>query len=262
MLASLLVTVLCSVADSSVQTTAVLANVNTVADEVTTDMLGNIYVISDATITKYNENGKELYHYTDNIAGSPAVTDVSDPMRILLFYPDQNTITFLDRSLSKLEQSVALDRITSLSPVTVCNSTRGSFWLIDRQDLRLKCYDRNLGILVQSQPLNGIVNISDTCRMQESENHLLLLVRSKGIYVFDRFGNQLTFLPKKEALSAKLNAGKIEVSSDLGFSVIEILNGKQSVTWQPFQNKYILHLLQNKYIGWNKNGFVIFEQMP
>jgi hypothetical protein len=263
MLTSLLTVLLCTVADTSISGQPnVLARVNTAIDEIITDMLGNIYVVSDATITQYDENGRKLFHYTDNIAGSPATTDVSDPMRIMLFYPDQNMLTFLDRTLSKLEQSVMLDRISPLSPITACNSSRGSFWLLDRQDLRLKCYDRSLNILVQSQSLADLINLSDNCHLQESENHLILQVKRKGIYLFDRFGNLLTFFPQKEVLFARLNAGKIEVSANTGFYETEIANGKQTPGWKPFPGMYILHLLRNKFICWNKNGFVIIEQKP
>ena len=59
-------------------------------DQLQTDVLNNIYVLTGNTLRKYSTEGKEICHYTNNQLGFPASFDCTDPLSIQLFYPDQN----------------------------------------------------------------------------------------------------------------------------------------------------------------------------
>ena len=60
------------------------------------DPLGNIYIIQDNEISRYNRQYKNIARYSNAYLGQPASLDVSDPLRLLVFYKDYNQLLWLD----------------------------------------------------------------------------------------------------------------------------------------------------------------------
>ena len=70
-------------------------------DQLQTDVLENIYVLTGNTLRKFSAEGKELCHFTNNSLGIPTSFDCSDPLNIQVFYPDQNRIVYVDQTRTK-----------------------------------------------------------------------------------------------------------------------------------------------------------------
>ncbi len=235
--------------------------VNIEVEQLQTDVLGNVYVLNSNTLTKLTSEGKQLCHYTNNQLGFPASFDCSDPLNIQLFYPDQNKVVFLDKSLSQLNEAISLDVITNSSPLAICNSTRASFWILNKQELRLQCFDRNLKLTVQSQQLNDIIRTTSQCKLYESENQIVLLVKSKGIYLFDRFGGLQRFFPESKAEFALIRDNILYISTKQFLSRIEILTGKKTTIPNFHSDMFMFPLLNNKIIAFNQAGFIILSEL-
>src|SRR6186997_3025208 len=68
----------------------------------TVDNLDNIYILNSRNqIKKLNANGDSIAVYNDiKKYGSATFIDVSNPLKILLYYKDFATVVFLDRFLN------------------------------------------------------------------------------------------------------------------------------------------------------------------
>ncbi|UPT66170.1 MAG: hypothetical protein M0D57_17035 [Sphingobacteriales bacterium JAD_PAG50586_3] len=59
------------------------------------DKLDNVYVINDNEIFKYKPDGKLFNRYSNKSLGKVTMIDVSNPLKILLFYKDFSRIVYL-----------------------------------------------------------------------------------------------------------------------------------------------------------------------
>ena len=229
-------------------------------DQLQTDVLEKIYVLTGNTLRKFSAEGKELCHFTNNNLGIPASFDCSDPLNIQLFYPDQNKIVYVDQTLSQLNQALSLDAISSSAPIAICNSAQASFWVLNKQELKLQCYNRNFELLIQSQPLNEIIRSNSQCKLTASENQLLLLVKGKGVYLFNHFGEQQRFFPEAKAEIAILRNNTLYISTKTGLQKINSLTGKKINIPNPQSQMFIFPLSDKKYIGFSPKGFSILTE--
>src|ERR1700690_3966530 len=70
------------------------------ADQITTDQLGNFYIIKNDVLEKYDLKGALTKTYNNKTFGKIDLVDASNPMKVLLFYKNFSQIVFLDNTLS------------------------------------------------------------------------------------------------------------------------------------------------------------------
>src|SRR5215471_5938120 len=67
------------------------------------DAFHQLYVLSaDGSISKYDSTGKLLDSYHENKYGNNARPDASNPLQLLVNYPDYSVIVLLDNTLSEI----------------------------------------------------------------------------------------------------------------------------------------------------------------
>ncbi len=153
------------------------------------DNLGQIYVISRAnTFEKYAPDGQFLARYSQNRLGRAAFADVSNPLKIMLFYPDFRSVVLLDRNLTELG---ILDLEAVGLPMVSCVATSGdgNLWVYDEVNFQLKKISAAGEILMESQPLNFLLDQpARPVLLRENENSVFLCDAEMGIFQFDLYG--------------------------------------------------------------------------
>lgn len=162
-----------------------------------TDQLGNLYIVSDNTLYKYYANSEIISNYRNNQLGKLAFADVSNPFKVLLFFPDFSQIVIVDNKLSETTR-IDLRQLDIQQIGAVCTSYNDALWVYDTQDQNLKRIDNNLKITNISQKLGQIIpEPLAPDLMTENENFLYVNNPASGILVFDKFGTYLKTLPLK-----------------------------------------------------------------
>ncbi len=164
----------------------------------TTDNLKNIYTVTtENQVVKYDSTGLLLHSYNNKSLGQPTSLDVSNPMKLLLYYKDFSTIVWLDNTLSEIAE-------TQLSPIGIiqspvaCLSQDGNFWVYDEADQRLKKINSQLEVMHESPTMQSISDKPiQTFLMMEENQQLFVSDSSQGVFVFDQFGNFLNKIPVK-----------------------------------------------------------------
>lgn len=161
----------------------------------TTDKLGNAYVIADNQLLQFNSKGQPLANYNEPNLGSLRTIDASNPMKLVLYYPDFAQINTLDTKLS-LQSTVNLRNIGIIQPTLVCNSDHLGYWIYDMQDFQLKKIDLNLQLQIQSGDITQTIggNILPNFLVEAGE-YVYLNNPSTGILVFDLFGTYFKTIP-------------------------------------------------------------------
>jgi len=176
---------------------------------ITTDDLQNVYVITaENSLVKFDSTGRKQFVYNQNRFGQLEFVDATNPLKLVLSYPDFGTVVMLDNTLSEVGV-VLLKQFGVYNYATVCFSSRdNNFWVYDEDDYKLKKLDRNGNIIITSTDM--IMQLGEVVHpayMQEANQYLYVSDTSKGILVFDLYGVYFETLPFK-------NIKKFEVKGD------------------------------------------------
>jgi hypothetical protein len=161
----------------------------------TTDRLGNAYVIVENQLLEFDSLGKPKANYSQRNSGTLTSVDAGNPLKILLFYRDFARLELLNNKLSK-ESTVDLRDAGIMQPLVVCQSYLNGYWIFDQQDFSLKKIDLNLRLVFQSNDMNQTLGYTlQPESITEANDFIYLNNPATGILVFDKFGSYYKTIP-------------------------------------------------------------------
>ena len=151
------------------------------------DNLNNIYVLSDGELIKYNAKGKKLYTYSNNKLGDISYVDISNPLKILAYFKEFNSLLILDNKLTEISNAYKLSN--KLEDIDIyCQSSNGGFWAFSTYTNSIIRLDKKL-IIQFENPINFKTDSEITCYKMVEHHNNIYLGTNKGIKVFDSLGN-------------------------------------------------------------------------
>lgn len=173
-------------------------------DFITTDNLGNIYVIVGNQLLQFDPAGKPKANFSENSLGELRSIDASNPMKLVLFYPDFGRIILLNSQLS-IQSHIYLRQLGIEQASIACGSDYGGYWVFDRQDFQLKKVDLNLQVVYQSGDLLSLTGLSISPNyLSEYDGFVYMNDPKNGIFVFDRYGTYYKTIPLKVPTSFQI----------------------------------------------------------
>jgi hypothetical protein len=167
-------------------------------DDFFVDNLGNIYLIKDEELTKYLPTGKKFAAYSNLRLGRISSIDVTNPLKILVYYRDFQQIIFLDNQLSVNSDAVSLEKLELQQTHLVAASSNNSFWIYDKLNNELIRFNENSKRTGSTGNLKQILNTDlNPLHMKEYNGHLYLNDPEQGIFVFDLFCTFNRLVPLK-----------------------------------------------------------------
>jgi len=161
----------------------------------TTDRLGNAYVIVENQLLEFDSLGKPKANYAVANTGGLTSIDASNPLKILLFYRDFAKLQLLNNKLS-IESTIELRNVGIQQPLVACQSYLDGYWIFDQQDFSLKKIDLNLRIVYQSSNMNQTLGYSlQPESITEANDFIYMNNPATGILVFDKFGSYYKTIP-------------------------------------------------------------------
>jgi len=165
------------------------------ADEfIGVDKFDNLYYLKSNTLFKKND--LETFSYANTQLGKITSVDIKNPLKIILFYKDFNTVILLDNKLNELANQIDF-KSTSLSKniSLVVGSSNNNLWLYSADDNTLQRYNyQTEKIQFTSQSLSFDKTNFKAKKLLSSYKKCWLLGES-GILQFNEYG---TFLNQKE----------------------------------------------------------------
>ena len=156
----------------------------------TVDNLDNIYVLNSRNqIKKFNANGDSGGIYNDvKKFGKATLIDVSNPLKVLLYYKDFATVVMLDRFLNPVN-SIDLRKQNILQAKAIGQSYDNKIWVYDELENKLKKVGED-GKLIQETPdFRLLLGAAPSPIKIFDENRYVYVYDSiYGVYVFDYFG--------------------------------------------------------------------------
>src|SRR5215467_4204153 len=154
------------------------------------DNLDNVYVLASTDqLKKYNAAGDSVAVF-NNVKkfGKISSIDVSNPLKVLLYYKDFSTIVVLDRLLAT-RNTIDLRRQNIFQVNAIAQSYDNNVWLYDEGDSKLKKIDDDGKLLLETPDFRQLFTeaplVKNIC---DQEGFVYLYDPQQSVFVFDYYG--------------------------------------------------------------------------
>lgn len=161
------------------------------------DNLNYIYLLTDAgNLKKLNPNGDSLSVFNDvKKYGNPNLLDVSNPLKVLLYYKTVTSILSLDKMLT-LRYSLNLRKLNMFSVNAIANAYDNNIWVFDEQDFSLKKINEQGRVLQEGNDMRLFPGVApQVSSINDHNNFVYLYDKDKGFFIFDYYGTYKNSLP-------------------------------------------------------------------
>lgn len=156
------------------------------AEKVTVDHLGNLYAIEESVLYKYSLQGELLYSYSNFSSGPIRSVDVTNPMKIMVFYQDPPALIFLNDRLSPITEKLDLMDKGLLTVSAAAYSTRNQIWLYDAAAMDLSILD--IYFTVTDKIHYHFPDFRPSQIIEVPGKTFAMHSPGQGVYFFDSFG--------------------------------------------------------------------------
>ncbi len=184
----------------SQNTKIVVAKINTInvnADVyIGYDVLQNYYYTKDNILFK--QNGDQILTYMNVSLGKITKVDILNPLKIVVFYEDFNTVVFLDNQLNEKQKILFSDLKQPLVSHNIGLATKNSIWIFDSiiQKIGLYDYEQNKWNSI-TQPLSYNIQW-----YQSNFNNFMWTDNKFNCFTIDIFGKikNLGLIPRQGSI--------------------------------------------------------------
>lgn len=166
----------------------------------TVDNLENIYLVNNATnqLKKLNSKGDSAGVFNEvRKYGKLFSIDVTNPLKILLYYKNFSTIVVLDRFLN-IRNTINLGKKNIFKVKEIAASYDNNIWLFDEGESKIKKIDENGNLLQETVDFRTLFDtVPSPVHIMDQDGFLYLYDPNKGFYTFDYYGalkNNIPFL--------------------------------------------------------------------
>ncbi len=187
-------------------------------DFFTVDNIGNIYTVKEDELIKYLPSGKFFARYSNLRLGNITTVDVTNPLKLVVYYRDFQQILFLDNQLSVNSEVVSLEKLGYEQTDLVCASANNSFWIYNKQNNELNRFNENSKKITSTGNLKQVLQADINPNfMMEHNGYLYLNSPEAGIYVFDIFGAFSRVISIKQLKQFQVNENILYYQRDSTF---------------------------------------------
>ncbi len=186
-----------------------IASMEVVDTNFTTDQLGRIYTYSSGNLIRYSPTGKKEQEFSVYNRGAIGYLDTTDPLKILIFYPDHGDVSILDAGFSE-NVSFTLPGLGYPLSQLICVSPRIGYWLLDPAQRKLIKLNDQLNVVAESTLIDRVETLpADPTGLIDSGDWVVLQVPGLGLMVFDQYGTYFKTIRTNDLLSFQVDSGKI-----------------------------------------------------
>ena len=154
------------------------------------DNLGNIFLVNtNGQLKKLSPAGDSVAVYNEiRKFGKLSSLDVSNPLKVLLFYKDFGTIVVLDRFLNR-RNTIDARKQNILQAKAIGQSFDNGVWIYDELDGKLKRMDDNGNVISETADFRVLFDAPPSPQVIADADRLVYLYDpEKGLFVLDYFG--------------------------------------------------------------------------
>ena len=255
----MLILLLCFSA-SKAQEFQFLAKIDTVAKLASVDNFGNLFVVTlKNEVLKFNPQGKFLWNYTNKTFGDISQLDVTDPLRVILFYAGFQQIMVLNNNLSEISR-YSFNQNPEKQITFIASANNNGFWVYDQINRELRKLtnsftdDLQTGNIYQRNGFDMQANF-----MVSDEQYVFINDVKEGVRVFDQYGNFVKTAVIEAENEFEVNGSEIYFFTDQKLMGYNYLTFKQKEVLLPVKSNISNALLRfNRLIILNEKGLTLW----
>ena len=227
------------------------------------DNLSNVYILTNTDqLKKYNASGDSLAVYNNvRKLGKVYSIDVSNPLKVLLYYKDFSSIVVLDRLLAT-RSTIVLRRKNILQVTAIGQSYDNNIWVFDAYDSKLKKIDDEGNIILETPDLRQVFNQGlAPQQIIDQNNQLYLYDPENGLFVFDYFGTFKRKIPVSGWSHLSVTDKYVLGISNQSLQSYNLSTLMQTQKKFPgnFTPYYRYNISNNKLVALSKDGLHIYN---
>jgi hypothetical protein len=175
------------------------------------DNLDNIYMVTAGNqLKKINGNGDSVGLFNDvKRYGALHSIDVTNPLKVLLYYKNFATVVVLDRFLN-IRNTINFRKKNIFLVQSIATSYDNNIWLFDEQDYKLKKINDDGRQLQETTDFRMLFDsVPSPVQLTDKDNFIYLYDAEKGFYIFDYYGSFKSRLPFLGWVSVAVSAKNI-----------------------------------------------------
>ena len=161
------------------------------------DNMDNLYILSSTDqLKKIDARGDSVAVY-NNVKrfGKLSTIDVSNPLKVLLYYKDFSTIVVLDRLLN-LRHTIDLRKLGIFQVSSICQAYDGNIWLYDALENKLKKINEEGKLLMETPDFRQLFDEAPQPQfIFDQDGYVYLYDSTQGFFVFDYYGTLKNKIP-------------------------------------------------------------------
>jgi hypothetical protein len=163
------------------------------------DNLGNVFVLTpDNQLKKYSASGDSLGVFNDvRRYGKIAYIDVTNPLKILLFYQEFGTIVTLDRFLNNVG-SLDLRQLGFYQVTCIGLAYDNNIWVYDALAGQLNKISNDGTVISKTNDIRQFTDsVPNPILLTDQGGLVYLFDPQKGAFLFDHYGGYSKYIPLK-----------------------------------------------------------------
>ncbi len=230
-----------------------------------TDNFGNYYLVTNTNqIIKLNNTFDSVASFSNiKSLGNISSIDVSNPLKILVFYKGFSTIVVLDRFLSVIN-TINLQKLNMFDVSVVTSSYDNNIWLFDEIENKIKKIDNDGKVIAETVDFRLLFDYDKSFTSQfvkDFEGKLYIYSKQNGLFVFDYYGSfirrhSVTSLSNAQLIGYKLIGFNKSVVEILDIQNRKSINCKLNIDSSQY-SKFIFSKTQVFALG--KDGLSVFS---
>jgi hypothetical protein len=156
----------------------------------TIDNLDNIYLLNSSNqVKKLAANGDSVAVFNDvKKFGQASLIDVSNPLKVLVYYKDFATIVVLDRFLN-VRNTIDLRKQGILQVRAIGQSYDNKVWIYDELESKLKKIDEDGTVLLETPDFRQLFTTAPLPqKIFDQDQYVYLYDSAQSVFVFDYYG--------------------------------------------------------------------------
>jgi hypothetical protein len=154
------------------------------------DPIHQSIIYQNQNIQKRDAKGQIMLQESIKSVGNIEKIDAQNPLKIVLFSEDQQSVCFLDNALALQGDCIYLsDLNVSLAASVSASIQTDRIWIYDEPNSKIELITLRNGQGQLVQNVKGLLNMKSIVNIQEIDNRLYLFDEQNQVAWFDQFGN-------------------------------------------------------------------------
>ncbi len=243
----------------SLQTIAQDSILSTQAQKFSLDPLGNCYYLNGNDIVRLANLPASQVRFSMKDLGSPTSFDVSNPMRILVFYADFAVIRILDNNLV-LQSEIQLRNLGIQQPRVIAGTPDQGIWMYEEISGNLLKINSRLGTISNTVDLSQLLGRRPNPEQLLANQSWIILAEKNELLIFDQFGTRVKSIHLKSTTRIlQLEENLLLYSEDNQLISMQLRTGIATQTTIPCTDSADQFVLFNRRC-WYRIGTMLFSQ--